>query len=337
VQSTKKNPAPDATFSLERVQMHEQRDETAAMIRQGLQASPKYLEPYLFYDQRGSELFEQICGVDEYYVTRTERAILEANTDAITGGWTAETTVFELGSGSSEKSQVLLATATERLGHLRYVPNDISESALRGAAERLTDRIPGLEVRALVAEFDAAVAAITSRFEAPRYGVFLGGNIGNFDATGAQTFLARVRETLDPADRFLCGFDLVKSLDRLLPAYDDAAGVTAAFNFNALVRLNREYGASFDLERFRHRAIWNPELSRVEMHLESLADQVVTIPALDLRVELKQGETIHSENSHKYTPERIDALARASGFEVNRRFVDDDNLFTLCELRPVQR
>jgi dimethylhistidine N-methyltransferase len=314
--------------------MRQQQHDTAAMIREGLQASPKYLEPYLFYDQRGSELFEQICGVDEYYVTRTERAILEANAGPITDGWTAETTVFELGSGSSEKSEVLLARGTKRLGHLRYVPNDISESALRGAAERLTDRLPGLEVRALVAEFDAAVDAITSRFEAPRYGVFLGGNIGNFDASGAHDFLARVRETLDPSDRFLCGFDLVKSLDVLLPAYDDAAGVTAAFNLNALVRMNREYGASFDLGRFRHRAIWNPELSRVEMHLESLTDQVVSIPGLELRVNLARGETIHTENSHKYTPERIDALARSSGFEVNRRFVDDEQLFTLCELRP---
>jgi len=319
---------------LERVQMRQQQHDTASMVREGLTASPKHLEPYLFYDPRGSELFEQICAVPEYYVTRTERAILESNAAAIAEGWTPSTTVFELGSGSSEKSEVLLAEAIGRLGHVRYVPNDISESALRLAGERLTDRLPGLEVRALVAEFDAAVEAITSRFPAPRYGVFLGGNIGNFDAHGAEEFLRRVRATLSPDDRFLCGFDLVKSLDRLLPAYDDAAGVTAAFNLNALVRMNREYGAGFDLERFKHRAIWNPELSRVEMHLESLTDQVVAIPALELQVDLARGETIHTENSHKYTPERIDDLARASGFTVGRRFVDDDRLFTLCELHP---
>lgn len=315
--------------------MRQQLHDTAAMIRTGLTTSPKYLEPYLFYDQRGSELFEQICDVDEYYVTRTERAILKDNAADITAHWTRDTTVYELGSGSSEKSEVLLATGLGRLDHLRYVPNDISESALRLAAERLTDRLSGLEVRALVAEFDAAVDAITSRFEPPRYGIFLGGNIGNFDARGAEVFLTRVRAASSEQDRFLCGFDLVKSLDRLLPAYDDAAGVTAAFNLNALVRMNREYGAGFDLERFRHRAIWNPELSRIEMHLESLVDQVVSIPGLDLQVEFAKGETIHTENSHKYTPERIDQLARASGFEVSRRFVDEDQLFTLCELCPL--
>jgi len=333
--NTQRDPNRPA-YTLERVQMRQQQHDTAAMLRAGLTASPKFLEPYFFYDARGSDLFEQICGTAEYYVTRTERAILETNADAIVSVWTDDTTVFELGSGSSEKSEVLLAHSLSKRDHLSYVPNDISESALRGASERLTGRFSNLEVHALVAEFDAAVDAIAERFPAPRYGLFMGGNIGNFDASGAESFLRRVRSDLaGQADRFLCGFDLVKPLDRLLPAYDDETGVTAAFNMNALVRINREYSGGFELDRFRHRAIWNPELSRVEMHLESLVDQVVSIPGLDLEVEFGRGETIHTENSHKYTPQRIDALAERAGFTVSRRFVDDDELFTMCELKPV--
>ncbi|NJK90125.1 MAG: L-histidine N(alpha)-methyltransferase, partial [Myxococcales bacterium] len=165
----------------------------------GLSRSPKRLEPYLFYDRRGSELFEQICALDEYYVTRTERRILEANASKITSQWTDATTVYELGSGSSEKTELLLAQASRRSTRICYVPTDISESALRLASQRLSKVIPGHHIRAFVADFESALDAVFERFRAPRYGIFLGGNIGNFDAGGALSFLRRVSNSKQPS------------------------------------------------------------------------------------------------------------------------------------------
>ncbi len=325
-------PAPQ--FTLERVQTRKQATDTAAMLRRGLTSRDKWLEPYWFYDARGSELFEQICAQPEYYVTRTERSILERNAAAITEEWTTETSIFELGSGSSEKSELVLKEAVGRLHRLRYLPNDISESALNQAAVRLQESLPELEVHGIVAEFDAALDAVVERFGAPRVGMFLGGNIGNFDRSGAEDFLVRTRSRLTSSDRFLCGFDRVKDLDVLLSAYDDAAGVTAAFNLNALARINHEYGGGFDLSRFEHRVRFNEATSAIEMHLESMVDQVVAIPGLELTIQFKAGETIHTENSHKYTRERIHELAASAGFVVSRTFEDDRAYFALVELTP---
>ena len=279
----------------------------AADVRAGLTASPKALPCHLLYDQEGSRLFEAITELPEYYLTRTELAILEEHAGDIAAAAGGARTVAELGAGTATKTRTILDAVAPEL----YVPIDVSASALEVASAQLAR--PGLEVRPLVGRYQDLLPQLRE-LPAPRLLLFIGSSIGNYDPPAAVELLAASRRCLAPGDSLLLGADLRKSEDVLLPAYDDAAGITARFTRNLLVRLNRELGARFDLDGFRHLAVWNPERSRMEIYLESLREQEVPIRALGLSVRFGRGERIHTENSYKLPLTGQLRLLRDAGF-----------------------
>jgi dimethylhistidine N-methyltransferase len=282
-------------------------NDIAADVRAGLGASPKHLPCHLLYDSAGSSLFEAITELPEYYLTRTELAILEAHAGEIAAAAGGPRTVAELGAGTATKTRTILDAVRPAI----YVPIDVSASALEVAAAQLSR--PGLEVRPLVGRYQDLLPRLAA-LPGPRLLLFIGSSIGNYEPQAAVALLAAARRCLAPGDAFLLGADLRKSEDVLVPAYNDAAGVTARFTRNLLARLNRELGARFDLESFRHLAIWNPERSRMEIYLESLRDQRVEIPALGMVVSFARGERIHTENSYKLPLAGQLRLLRDAGF-----------------------
>ncbi|MFJ6465536.1 L-histidine N(alpha)-methyltransferase [Streptomyces sp. NPDC091387] len=302
-------------------------DATDAALRadvlHGLTRQPKTLPPKWFYDARGSELFEEITRLPEYYPTRAEREILIDRADAIATASGARTLV-ELGSGSSEKTRHLL-DALPRLH--TYVPVDVSESALRGAAEALLKERPGLSVHALIADFTGALSL--PKTPGPRLVAFLGGTIGNLLPQERAAFLASVRSLLSPGDSLLLGTDLVKDEEVLVAAYDDAAGVTAAFNRNVLSVVDRELGADFEPADFEHVARWNPAREWIEMRLRARRDLTVKIPELDLVVPFEAGEELRTEVSAKFREEGVrDELGRA-GLRLAQWWTDAAGRFAL--------
>jgi dimethylhistidine N-methyltransferase len=301
-------------------------------VRTGLSGLPKKLPAYLLYDNLGSWLYEQITALPEYYLTRVERAILDANADDIVrcarGGCHAPLTVVELGAGSAAKTELILRAAVRRQGECLYVPIDISARALAEATRRHDGAIPGLTLLPVLARHELAFDAIR-QLPQPSLAIFIGSSIGNYDDSEAVELLGGLSGALDRRSWLLLGTDLRKSPARLLPAYDDAAGVTAAFNKNLLTRINRELGGRFDLDRFRHLARWNEEASRIEMHLVSLDEQAVEIEALSMRVRFGAGETIHTESSIKYDEARVHHLLAQGGFEPHMTYFDADRLFAV--------
>ncbi len=294
-----------------------------ADVRAGLTGSPKTLPPKWFYDARGSELFEEITALPEYYPTRAEREILLARSGEIAAASGARTLV-ELGSGSSEKTRHLIAALD---GLHTYVPVDVSESALTGAGRALAAERPGLEVHALVADFTAELPLPDT--PGPRLVAFLGGTIGNLLPAERAAFLASVRALLAPGDALLLGTDLVKDVRTLVRAYDDAAGVTAAFNKNVLHVLDRELGADFDPDAFDHVALWDAEREWIEMRLRSRVAQSVKIPALELVVDFAEGEELRTEVSAKFRREGVRAELSAAGLELSRWWTDGEGRFAL--------
>ena len=274
----------------------------AADALQGLGASQKTLPCQYLYDARGSELFEAITGVPEYYPTRTEIGILEAGVDDIVAQTPVGSVLVEFGSGSSRKTEILLA-ALDKLA--AYVPVDVSATALADARVRLAARFPALRVEPVVGDFRDPLLLPDDLAERPRLGFFPGSTIGNFRPAEARALLRSMAAALGSGGRLVIGVDLRKGSAALLPAYDDAAGVTAAFNKNLLARANRELGADFDLDGFRHEARFNGAESRVEMHLVS--ERAQTVRLLGRSFAFRPGETIHTENSHKYTIEAFQA------------------------------
>ncbi len=306
-------------------------DELIAVVRAGLRTSPRSLPPWLFYDARGSELFTAITELPEYYPTRAERAIFatagEALIDQAAGG--RPLTIVELGAGTADKTRVLLAPWAARGGGT-YVPIDVSVDALTVAQDRLTAELPGLRVVPRVGRNEEA-RTLLAELDGPgrRLVLFIGSSIGNYERDDAIRLLRTVRAGLTAGDALLLGTDLRKSIAVLLPAYDDARGVTAAFNRNLLVRLNRELGADFVPERFRHVALWNQDQSRIEMHLESEIDQRVRIPRANLDLWFVAGERIHTESSVKYDLAMVDELLTAAGFVRERTETDDEGRFAV--------
>jgi dimethylhistidine N-methyltransferase len=297
---------------------------------EGLSRRPKGLSPKWFYDAHGSELFEAITTLPEYYLGRTERAILAARLPEIGGHVPDGAVLVELGSGASVKTRLLL----DGLPHLSgYVPVDISSEFLARTAAQLAADYPDLPVTPIVADFMAEIVAPEPGGR-PIVGFFPGSTLGNLDPDGSVALLARLRAWPDHAALIL-GVDLVKAPEVLEAAYDDARGVTAAFNLNLLARLNREAGADFDLAAFRHRAVWNAPASRVEMRLESLRAQEVRIAGRTIA--FAGGETIHTENSHKFTTESLAAMAAAAGWHVADVLTDPEALFAVAILRPFPR
>ncbi|WP_306322827.1 MULTISPECIES: L-histidine N(alpha)-methyltransferase [unclassified Streptomyces] len=302
-------------------------DATDAALRadvlHGLTRSPKTLPPKWFYDARGSELFDEITQLPEYYPTRAEREILIARAPDIAAATRARTLV-ELGSGSSDKTRHLLDALTDLT---TYVPVDVSESALRGAAGTLLAERPALDIHALVADFTAALDLPAT--PAPRLVAFLGGTIGNLLPRERAAFLAAVRGLLEPGDFFLLGTDLVKDEGTLVAAYDDAAGVTAAFNKNVLAVMGRELGADFDPDAFEHVALWNAECEWIEMRLRATTAQTVKIPALGLAVEFAAGEEVRTEVSAKFRQEGVKAELHDVGLESAHWWTDEEGRFAL--------
>ncbi|OII68976.1 MULTISPECIES: L-histidine N(alpha)-methyltransferase [unclassified Streptomyces] len=295
-----------------------------ADVLNGLTRTPKELPPKWFYDARGSELFEEITRLPEYYPTRTERAILTARAAEIAEA-TGARTLVELGSGSSEKARLLLHAL--RPGLEGYVPVDVSESALTGAAEALTAELPDLRVHALVADFTRGLALPGT--PGPRLVAFLGGTLGNLLPAQRAAFLRSVRALMEPGDALLLGTDLVKDEGVLVAAYDDAAGVTAAFNKNVLAVLERELGADVDPDDFDHVAVWDPDNEWIEMRLRARHALTVKIPELGLAVPFAAGEDLRTEVSAKFRQERVEAELAAAGLALSRWWTDEKEWFGL--------
>lgn len=308
-----------------------------AVVAEGLLSRPKWLPSWLFYDAAGSQLFDQITELPEYYVTRAERSILAARAEAIirAAAGSDALRIVELGAGSCDKTRLLLRAAVERQDTVLYEPVDVSASALTEAQERIEREISGVLVSPRVLDYTRDFALDLPLHGERRLVLYIGSSIGNFEPHEAQSLLKKVRAALVPGDSILLGVDLVKPLSVLLPAYDDAAGVTAAFNRNILVRLNREVGANFDPDAFVHRAVWNGAHSRIEMHLESRKAQRVHLSGLDLRLNFAAGERIHTENSYKYAPGQAEALLGASGFAPQNTWTDERGWFAVCLAKAV--
>jgi L-histidine Nalpha-methyltransferase len=302
-------------------------DATEAALRadvlKGLTHTPKTLPPKWFYDAHGSELFEQITELPEYYPTRAEREILVARSGEIAAA-TGARTLVELGSGSSEKTRYLLDALT---GLHTYVPVDVSESALTQAGHALIAQRPELSVHALIADFTGGLSLPGT--PGPRLVAFLGGTIGNLLPVERAAFLASVHALLSPGDALLLGTDLVKDENVLVRAYDDAAGVTAAFNKNVLTVVNRELGADFDPGAFDHVALWDAENEWIEMRLRSRTEQTVKVPALDLAVDFAADEELHTEISAKFRKEGVRSELAAVGLELAHWWTDSEGRFAL--------
>lgn len=268
-------------------------------VIQGLTQAPKTLPPKYFYDDRGSELFEQICDLPEYYPTRTEAAILSVYSAEI-ARLTGPCEVVELGSGSSTKTRILL-DAYQKLGYpLRYLPIDISGGILEQSAYELLQDYPRLQIRGLVGTYELALSALEPSLASARMICFLGSTLGNLNPLESKQFFTQITATLQPGEYFLLGIDLDKSPAILEAAYNDSQGVTAAFNLNMLSHLNWQFQGDFDLNEFEHLAFYNSQKSQIEMHLRSLRSQTVNLSRLDLKVDLTAGETIHTEISRKF-------------------------------------
>jgi dimethylhistidine N-methyltransferase len=294
----------------------------------GLSKPQKALPSKYFYDEKGSALFEAICELTEYYPTRTETALLREAAHHISGYISPGAALIEYGSGASVKTRILLEAAPQVA---LYIPMDISEDALEAAAKAIRARFPGVDVVALAGDFTQPLELPAAARGRPRTGFFPGSTIGNFDPDGAVAFLRNARQLLGQGAQFIIGLDLVKAEDVLVRAYDDARGVTAAFNLNLLDRINRELGANIDVAAFAHRAVWNATESRMEMHLVSLKQQVLQIAGR--MFDMAPGETIHTENSYKFTLNGFARLADRAGWRVGAEWVSADPAFAVLLLQ----
>ncbi len=306
----------------------------------GLTAPQKTLTPWLFYDERGSQLFEQITDLPEYYLTRTERALFSVYAEDIFRELADPVTIVELGAGTASKTGILLKAAVAQQSEVLYQPLDVSPTALDEASATLA-AISGLTIQPQVANYITDSYIIARPPNHRILALYIGSSIGNFSPDEATQILTTLRSHLELGDALLLGVDLApnavpdegKSVANLLAAYDDAAGVTAAFNKNVLARLNRELDADFDLDSFAHRVRWNAEASRIEMHLESLLPQTVSIDGK--RIDFAAGETIHTENSYKFTPDALAELLKSAGFAEERVFQDLGRSFAVALGRAV--
>jgi L-histidine N-alpha-methyltransferase len=297
-------------------------------VRRGLSSKPKRFLPKYFYDELGSQLFEAICLLPEYYLTRAENEILQRFADEIVRSVEGETTLIELGSGSASKTRLIIEALLRKQREVTFVPVDISATALESSSRILLQSYPGLKIEAYAADYFAALAELGKKARGRRLALFLGSNISNFDPPEALKFLTRLREVLSSGDGLLLGADLKKDKATLEAAYNDALGVTAAFNLNVLARINRELGGEFNLRAFEHRAFYNDEAGRVEIYIESKSDQTVVIKELGIKAHFSSGELIHTENSYKYGLNEIATMAAATGFDAARTWLDSQKRFS---------
>jgi L-histidine N-alpha-methyltransferase len=297
----------------------------------GLQGAAKSIPPVWFYDERGSRLFEEITQLTEYYPTRAERALLESHAPAIAGLAKADTLV-ELGAGACDKTRVLLSALQDTGTLQRYVPLDVSDEFLRGAADTLSEEFDGLDVHLVIGDFHHHLAAIPA--DGRRMVAFLGGTIGNLDPAQRARFFFDLNCTMSSDDSLLLGTDLVKDPARLVAAYDDAAGVTAEFNRNVLYVLNQQLGGNFDPDRFRHVALWNEHEQWIEMRLRAEESVEVSLAEADITVHFDEGEDLLTEISAKFTPSRVEAELVQAGFVVEDMWGAADGEFLLTLAHP---
>jgi dimethylhistidine N-methyltransferase len=310
-----------------------QAQDFAADVRAGLTASPKSLPCRWFYDAAGARIFEEICDLPEYYLTRAEEQILATHAREIVGAFPPGATLVELGSGNARKTRILIEELLRREGRVRYVPIDISRPTLESAGRALVAEYPALEFAGIASEYHEGLRSLAGRRpDGPLVVLWMGSNAGNFDRPAAAEFLRGVRATMAPDDRLLLGVDLRKDARTLVAAYDDSKGVTARFNLNLLARVNRELGGEFDLAAFRHVASYDDGPGRIQMHLVSTKDQRIPIRGLDLEVVFQAGERIHTEDSYKYSLEEIDGLANAGGFRPENQWLDASKRFAVTLL-----
>ncbi|MCQ8185179.1 L-histidine N(alpha)-methyltransferase [Parvularcula maris] len=297
-------------------------------VLEGLAKPQKSLSAKWLYDERGSELFEAITRTEDYYLTRTEAAVMEEVYQELPEALGGRPAVAEFGSGAGIKSQRLI----EALNPSAYVMIDVAEEFLRRSEDVLCERFPHVDVQGVVGDFSGSVELPASFQTAEhRMGFFPGSTIGNFESGGAQRFLERSRESFGPGSRFLIGADLVKDEAVLLDAYDDSEGVTRQFTLNLLERMKREIGAELDIADFDALSLWNPQDARMELGVAALRDTVITVDGR--RFALEAGETIHTENSHKYTPSSFEKLAEKAGWKLDRLWTDEKDWFGVFLLR----
>jgi len=319
------------------IDVHLTADELADALRtdvqSGLSAPPgeRSLPPKWFYDERGSTLFDQITSLPEYYPTRRERAILTAHaTTIMTSGKGGPTTLVELGSGTSDKTRLLLDAGVSAGRLDEFVPFDVDQATLRSAADALSSQYPGLRIHAVVGDFERHIETLTTMGRpGERLIAFLGSTIGNLDPPTRQKFLSSVAAALVPGDELLLGTDLVKDPRRLVAAYDDAAGVTAEFNRNVLAVINRELSADFDPTAFDHVAAWDADNEWIEMRLRARGEQAVTVSEFAMKVSFGDGEELRTEISAKFRRSNVEDELSAAGFELQRWWTDPDGDFGL--------
>lgn len=297
-------------------------------IREGLSSTPKHLFAKYLYDTVGSRLFEAICELDEYYLTRAEDQILQTHAEEIVRSVPDCDTLIELGSGSAEKTRRLIDAFTRQRQQLLFIPIDISATALAESSQGLLGAYPNLRIEAYAADYFQGLNALPDLGRNPVLMLFLGSNIGNFEPAEARNFLRAIRRVLRPRDLLLLGADLRKERQTLEAAYNDALGVTRAFIINELERINRELNANFDLWAFGLRSFYNETLGRVEVYLECLRDQTVDIRSLNLTIQVAAGERIHVENAYKFDRETLKLLGEETGFELDQTWLDDKQRFS---------
>ncbi len=303
-------------------------------IRKGLCADTKRIPSVYFYDETGSRYFEQICELDEYYPTRSETEILSQVSHHIVKSAGKDARIIELGSGNSSKTRLILEAFLRENNACEYCPIDVSKEILHDSAIELTSDYPDLKVTAVAHRYEEGLDALHDDSSNSDLVLWLGSSVGNLERNDAEAFLRDIRKRLSEKDRFLIGIDLRKSEKVLEKAYNDEQNITAAFNLNVLVRLNRELGAEFDPGTFTHIAEYNKEAGRIEMYLQSQVDQSVRIHALDETIPFKKDERILTEYSYKYSPDEIDALAATSGFNLQEQWFDQNHYFSLNLLQP---
>jgi L-histidine N-alpha-methyltransferase len=305
-------------------------------VRRGLSSNPKQLFPKYLYDELGSQLFEAICHVDEYYPTRAEKEILTRHADEIVAGIPDCRTLIELGSGSAEKTRKIIEALIRRQPDLQFIPVDISASALEASSHSLLESYPTLKINAYAADYFQALSALPPLGAGPALVLFLGSNIGNFERADALDFLRAIRRVLRPNDFLLLGADLKKDRAMLEAAYNDALGVTRAFILNELARINRELGGDFDLWAFGLRSFYDPEAGCVEVYLESLSSQSVVIRGLEMSVNFAAGERIHMEHAYKFDLEGLAKIGQQSGFGLEQTWLDSQKRFSSNLFRALQ-
>ena len=298
----------------------------AQVVIQGLSACPKTLPPRFFYDDRGSQLFEQICQLPEYYLTRTETQIFQACADEI-AQLTGPCELVELGSGSSTKTRIILDAYQRATLPLRYVPIDVSEGILHDSSQQLLADYPTLKIYGLVGTYQQALQTLMPSTLPSRLIAFIGSTLGNLPPESCDQFLTQIADALEVGDYFLLGIDLQKSVSILESAYNDSQEITAAFNLNMLQHLNRKFAGDFDVAQFEHVAFYNKQLNQIEMHLRSVTNQVVHLNALNFRAEFETGETIHSEVSRKFDLQQIQDQLRSHHLETVNVWTDPHQWF----------